>query len=191
MRTALLLTLLLCLSFGWWQNHHASLGGDISTAKVLWLNLTLSFFFIIPAALWHDQRVMHTLRRTFGLFLTGFLLRALVEAPMLYRWQNWRCEYGITHDALMALLLLVMLRNASASDATTRSAARFGWLLVLVLGCEALNAWLFSRVADPQHGIYFAADSAEFRRIIQLTWLEVALLYPALLLWLRRHPQRA
>ncbi len=192
MRICLLLTLMLCLKFGWWQNHHAQLGGDISLAKVLWLNLALSCFFIIPAALWREKNLARPLRVLFGLFFASFVLRAFIEAPMLYLWQNWRCAYGITHDAVvMLVLIVVLLPKVQISDKMFLSARRFGRLLIVVLICEALNAWLFSRVADPLHGIYFAADSIEFRSINLITWIEVAALYPALLLWVLRHPREA
>jgi hypothetical protein len=190
MRVCLLLTLTLCLTFGWWQNHHAQLGGNISLAKVLWLNLALSCFFIIPAALWRAKNLTRPLRVLFGLFFASFALRALIEAPMLYLWQNWRCAYGITHDAVVMLVLFVaLLPRMQISDKVIISARHFGWLLIVVLICEAFNAWLFSRVADPLNGIYFAADSAEFRRINLITWIEVAALYPALLHWVLRHPR--
>lgn len=192
MRICLLLTLMLCLKFGWWQNHHAQLGGDISLAKVLWLNLALCCFFIIPAALWREKNLVRPLRVLYGLVFASFVLRAFIEAPMLYLWQNWRCAYGITHDAVvMLVLIIVLLPRVMTSDKMLLSARRFGWLLIVVLICEALNAWLFSRVADPLHGIYFAADSAEFRRINLITWIEVAALYPALLHWVLRHPREA
>lgn len=192
MRVSLLLTLILCLTFGWWQNHHAQLGGDISLAKVLWLNLALSCFFIIPAALWRAKNLARPLRVLFGIFFASFALRALIEAPMLYIWQNWRCAYGITHDAVVMLVLIVLvLPRVQSRNNMLLSALHFGRLLIVVLICEALNAWLFSRVADPLNGIYFAADSAEFRRINLITWIEVAALYPALLHWVFRHPRDA
>lgn len=192
MRICLLLTLMLCLKFGWWQNHHAQLGGDISLAKVLWLNLALSCFFIIPAALWREKNLARPLSVPYGLVFTSFVLRAMIEAPMLYLWQNWRCAYGIAHDLVAVLILTVVLRpRVQTSDKMVHSARRFRWLLIVVLICEALNAWLFSRVADPLNGIYFAADSPEFRRINLITWIEVAALYPALLHWIIRHPRNA
>lgn len=190
MRAALLFLFIGCLCFGWRQNHHASLGGGISLAKVLWLNLALSFFFIIPAALWRERNLDRPMRLLFGIFFASFVLRAMVEAPMLYVWQNWRCAYGITHDAVMLfVLLMVLLSQMKSSNAMLLSAKRFSWLLMVVLICEMLNAWLFSRVADPLHGIYFAADSNEFRRINLITWVEVAALYPGLLHWVLRHPK--
>ena len=111
---------------------------------------------------------------------------------MLYLWQNWRCAYGIIHDVVAMLILILALRSrVKTADKIAHSARRFGWLLFVVLICEALNAWLFSRVADPLHGIYFAADSAEFRRINLITWIEVTALYPALLHWALHHPRTA
>ena len=171
MRYALSITLISCMAFGWWQNHHASVGGAISIAKVLWLSLALSSFFVVPAFLARDKRLPHSARLSFGVFLLGFILRAAIEAPMLYFWQNWRCAYGITHDALMALPLLGALK-------TGKLGMRFAVLLLAVLTGEMLNAWLFSTVADPLRGIYFAADSPEFQLINRITWAEVVVLYP-------------
>jgi hypothetical protein len=112
MRAALFLLLFGCLGFGWWQNHGASIGGAISLAKILWLNLALACFFLIPAVLWRDPRAGDRTRLVYGLFLGSFLLRALIEAPMLYVWQNWRCGYGITHDLVM-IVLQASVRHAS------------------------------------------------------------------------------
>ena len=168
MRHALCITLISCMTFGWWQNHHASVGGAISMAKVLWLSLALSSFFIVPSFLVRDTRLPHSARVAFGIFFLGFILRAAIEAPMLYFWQNWRCAYGIAHDAMMALPLIAALKTER----------RFTGFLLAVLMGEMLNAWLFSTVADPLGGIYFAADSPEFQLINRITWAEVVVLYP-------------
>jgi hypothetical protein len=192
MRAALFLLLFGCLGFGWWQNHGASIGGAISLAKILWLNLALACFFLIPAVLWRDPRAGDRTRLVYGLFLGSFLLRALIEAPMLYVWQNWRCGYGITHDLVMIVLIIAGIsppRFATFPDSDA-SARRFGFLLLITLACEALNAWLFSRVADPRQGIYFASTEAGFATINRITWMEISLLYPAIVWWAWRHPRR-
>ncbi len=41
-------------------------------------------------------------------------------------------------------------------------------------------AYLFSWAGDPGAGVYYASDGEEFRSIVRLTWIVVALVYPLL-----------
>lgn len=175
--------LLLCLLFGRWQNTRATVGGDISLAKTLWIFLTLTFFFLLPAALWSDPTLPAESRRFHGFFLLSWLVRGVIEIPMLLLTRWWRCGYGITHTVFM---LLAEITPGLAMARDPASQALLPWTIV-VLACEALNAHLFSRAGSPETGVYFAGADPVFRRINHLTWLEISVLLPALVWWLLRH----
>ena len=187
----LLLTLLLllagCIAFGWMQNHRDVVGGAISLPKVLWLNLAVASFLVLPAFLWRDSLVSHQVRILYGWFLAGFAIRALIELPVIYFTHGWRCAYGITHDFVMMVFVLMIWwrgQRMTGLNQATKTAGLFAPLLLLVLVCEILNAWLFSRVADPRTGIYYANTSEVFRVINLVTWIEVVVIYPLFGFWL-------
>lgn len=195
---ALILLLLTCLIFGWIQNQGHVIGGSISVPKVLWLNLAIASFLVIPAFLWRDEGVLPPVRQCYGWFLAGFAIRAAVELPMIYGTRAWRCGYGIAHDCIMMGVVIAIWWRASREthpSHATRLAKWFSPLLLLVLICEVMNAWLFSRVADPATGVYFANASDDFRFINIVTWIEIATIYPLLGYWIikwngaeTRHP---
>ncbi len=185
----LLLLLAVCVAFGWAQNHFAPVGGEISAPKVLWLHLAVACFLVIPAFLWRGVGIADEVRRLYGWFLAGFVLRAAIELPFLYFTRGWRCSYGIAHDGVMILAVLVLwwrARFVPASSAATRLALQFVPLLLVALIFEILNAWLFSRAANPVDGIYFAGNGAAFRMINFITWTEVLTLGPCLCWWTAR-----
>ena len=179
---ALALLLALCLGFGWWQNMHGTIGGKISWEKQLWVFTALTFFYLLPGWLWRDPSQEAATRQFAGVFLAGFLLRALVELPLLVFTQVWRCWHGIAHDAVMLGVVLVTLPKLLPG-----TGRKFAWLLILVLLCEALNAWLFGSTGSPETGIYFADDSARFALINQITRWELLVCLTGLTLWLRRY----
>lgn len=177
---ASVLLLLWCLGFGWWQSGEGRVGGPMSLAKVLWLFLALWHFYVLPFALWRDQSLSPCVRKMWGIFLLGFVLRALVEIPLLLWTRAWRCEHGIAHDAIMMVLLVFMTRKCHPT--LTPEINAFSWQVRTALAFEMYNAWLFRDIGNPAEGIYFASDDARFRMINQVTWAEVALLLP-LVVW--------
>lgn len=174
---------LLCLVFYWWQNQYGVVGGEISLAKALWLATALVSMFLIPAWLWRDVRLSSSERVRYGVFFGGYVLRAAIEMPLLLFTHEWRCWHGIAHNATMLTLLWLMRRG--------KNDAKFDVLLTLVLLAESLNAWMFSEVGSPQTGIYFADASLAFARINTITWIELSILIPLLILWLRSYVKLA
>jgi hypothetical protein len=179
------LLLLWCLGFGWWQSGEGRVGGPMSLAKVLWLFLALWHFYLVPAWLWRDRGLDAAARTLWGWFFAGFVLRAVIEIPLLISTRLWRCEHGIAHDAVMLLLLFVMSRRLPPES--SRVASTFVWLAGLALLFEATNAWLFRHSGNPAEGIYFASDEAHFRLINAITWGEIAVLFPLLVWWMARY----
>jgi hypothetical protein len=181
---SLFLTLVLCVGFGVWQNGHGVVGGSISPAKIVWLTLALGCFLVVPACLWLDRRRSQPGHRLWGGFLLGFAIRALIELPILVFTRSWRCEYGIAHDALMLLWLGYGFFRVPDTDRVTRA---FAIVVSLALIAEILNAFLFSRAANPAEGVYFAPDAPAFSTINRITWLEIGVLTPMLAFCVRMH----
>ncbi len=164
-----------CLAFGWWQNTAGLTGGPISPAKTLWLFLALTFFYLLPAWQAADRSLPAPEHRFWRLFLACWLIRGLIEVPLLLTTRLWRCEYGIAHTLTMLAFLAVR-----AAPGPLRT------LTALALGFEALNAFLFSRTGNPAAGQYFAGSDPVFRWVNFITWLEILVLLPPLILWISR-----
>ena len=168
------------LTFSRFQNEGHLVGGDISMAKTLWLNLTIIGFLIIPAHLWRDSRVDPRLRTIFGLVFGSFIVRATVELPILYLTDWWKCSYGIAHDLLTAAVVVSLFVRARGAVRTRDPNSGFLWLILGLLVVEATFAYAFCSVADPGSGTYFASDEAVFRTINRATWLTVITGYSVL-----------
>lgn len=182
-------------SFGWVQNTLHPVGGEISLAKVLWLNLTLLVFYVVPFWLWRDASLEPQARSIFGWVLASFALRAPVELYIIYFTRRWRCEYGIAHDLLTLLLVcgLAWRRRGTIASGNESATGIFIPLLQVTLIVEMFMAWEFHKVASPANGTYFAAPTAEFNLVNRASWVAVALLYPALgwLVWKSRRHETA
>ncbi|TBR21293.1 hypothetical protein EPO15_10685 [bacterium] len=156
--------------FGWRQNRGGVVGGPISLPKVLWLNLTLTVFFGLPAVLWRDGALSPGMRALWGWLLLSFVLRAVIELYLIYVTITWKCVYGISHD-FFTLALAGLLRAAMPAPAPGDArAAAFLWLYTAVLVVEAGMAKAFSLLADPKTGIYFASDDERFKRVNRASW---------------------
>ncbi len=174
---------MLCLTFWFWQNHYGKLGGSISLVKSMWLFTTISYFLLIPGWLWRDKRLDNMTRKFSALFFVGFLLRALIEIPLLAMTHLWRCWHGIAHDLLMLGLVtwwIIICARKNCSRLLPIS-------LIIVLACEIWNAWMFGQIGSPQTGIYFADNSARFYFINQVTTWEVAVCLSLLCVWLKNY----
>ena len=162
------------LTFGRIQNQGHLIGGEISLAKTLWLNLTILTFLVLPALWWRDGRIDPTMRSIFGVIFASFAVRAGVELPILYLTDWWRCSYGIAHDLGTAMVITALFIRARYRQAqVTRDSAWLFGLVAALLVVEAGFAEAFCSVADPGSGIYFASDDPTFRTINRATWAAV------------------
>ncbi len=164
------------LGFFIWQNQHGSLGGGISLPKALWLVTALVSLYLIPGWLAWDQHLSPAERKRYTVFFYGFMIRAVIELPIIMLTREWRCWHGILHNMIMLGLLWILRPGADSP--------RYDVLLTLVLLAESLNAWLFTTAGDPSAGIYFADATARFAQINLITWTELAILGPLLGLWI-------
>ena len=186
---AILAVTMASFGFGWVQNAFHPVGGPISLAKILWLNLALLVFYVVPFWLWRDVGLEPQARSIFGWVFASFSVRAPFELCIIYLTRWWRCEYGIAHD-LFTLLLVSWLtwRWIGTTRSRPSAATIFIPLLQVTLIVEMFMAWEFHKVASPATGIYFAAPTAAFSLVNRASWLAVVVLYPALawLLWKSR-----
>jgi hypothetical protein len=176
------------LAFGVLQNHVGFTGGPISVAKTLWLNYALEVFLVVPFCFWRCGSYSPAVRRIFGAVFLSFAIRGLIELYILYFTRAWECIYGISHDLFTFALVLVLLQRVSNVLPADRRALRFVPILLCTLIVECFMAWQFSRLASPNDGIYFAADTEHFRRVNLWSWIAVGIGYPVLayFLWMTR-----
>ncbi len=103
------------LGFYTLQNQAGRLGGGISLPKACWLGLAIFHWYFLPALLLCDKRCRQrspSFRRFFwgiGVFFTSMLLRAFIELYLMYGNQAWHYEYGIVHNVLSIVILLVVI----------------------------------------------------------------------------------
>ena len=174
----------LTLSFGRFQNEGHLVGGDISAAKTLWLNLTIVTFLVLPAIWWRDRGLDRQMRFIFGVIFVSFAARAVIEVPILYLTNWWHCSYGMAHDVATAAAGVLLYARARRGGRYLETRI-FLWFVVAMTLVEAGFAYAFCSVADPASGTYFASDEARFQAINVATWAAVAVGYPMLgaLLW--------
>ena len=159
--------------FAWRQNHAHIVGGPISVAKTWWLGCTLTVFFALPFALWKNARLAPAVRALFGWVFASFAARGAVELAIIYGTRGWKCGYGIAHDLFTLVLAEALARRVQNPGPADRRALHFKWLLQATLLIEAYMAWRFRQIASPAQGIYFAADTPEFRAINEITLIAV------------------
>ena len=157
------------LLFAWRQNHGAAVGGPLSLPKAVWLACALLGFFVFPFTLGQNRRLSPGVRRVFGAVFLSFAARGVVELVVLCLTREWRCIYGISHDAFTALLALALAACARPATPLDRRTLRFVPILLTMLAVEAYFAWRFSLIASPAQGIYFAANAPEFQSLNDLT----------------------
>lgn len=181
---------------GWFyyrQNFAGQIGGEMSIAKLLWLDYAIIAWFFLPFFLCRSHVVSPMLRWIYGAHLITFVVRGVIELWLLYVTIAWIPPYGITHDLLIIALITCLLWRGREElrrldDAANRAALRFLTSIRVGLICEIIFAWLFYRVIEGKIGIYFASRDPIFATINALTWMAVLILYPDLLrtLWLGR-----
>lgn len=186
-----LLTTAGSLAFGWNQNRRPSIGGPIHWSKVLWLNLAINAFVVLPGMWWHRSTAGPASRRLLGLHYGHFLARGAIEMYLVYVTRSWKMRYGISHDvAAIALLGVLLVRDRDEFDAEQDGrAVAFSLFLTAALVVEVIFALRFRSLTNPTTtGVFFADDSPLYARIIRLTKRVVAVGYPvlAVILWRSR-----
>jgi len=190
---ALLLTAAASAVLYYRQNFTGQVGGPISVEKALWLNYTITAWFVVPAFLvWHPA-VDRALRLILGSFLLSMIARGLVELWLIYVAFGWSPLYGISHD-LSCIVLITALRGGfrrelAGADAFNTGVRRFCASIQLALVAEIVFAALFYRMDVHRDAVYFAPPTEAFAHINLLTrWVDVAVYTDlAAFLWRQRH----
>jgi hypothetical protein len=176
---AVVLLLLASLAFMALQNSSHAVGGHISLPKALWLDWTLTTFYVVPLFLWKNSALNPANRYLFGWLFLSFVLRGVAELVVIYATHDWRCIYGISHNAFtLALAAFLYLRLPRQLLTADRRALGFLLIYVTTLVFESINAWQFSLLANPANGVYFAAATPHFAFVNHLTWVELTCLWP-------------
>lgn len=189
---ALLLTAAASAILYYRQNFAGQVGGPISLEKALWLNYTITAWFVVPAFLvWHPQ-VDRSLRLILAAFLASMLARGAAELWLIYVAFGWSPLYGITHD-LSCIVLIAALRSRfrralAGADAFNTAVRRFCASIQLALVAEIVFAALFYRMGVHRAAVYFAPPTEAFAHINLLTrWVDAAVYADlALFLWRQR-----
>jgi hypothetical protein len=182
--------MLLAVRFHRKQNAQGARGGRISGPKVAWLFYAVFLWFFVCPLVALDAHVHPALRTVLGLFAAFMWLRGLAELYMLYVSKNWRPPYGVGHDVLCILLVLLSLAlqrehlRGPLAPVDVWALALVGLVLV-TLGVEVAYATLFFQAVEGattgEEGIWFAdEEQARFRRINRLTFACNVPLYVAL-----------
>lgn len=189
---ALLLTAACSAAFYYRQNFAGQVGGPISVEKQLWLNYTLTAWFVVPAFLVRHPALAAPLRWILGSFLASMVARGVAELWLIYISFGWSPIYGIAHDILNILLIAglraAFRRQLAGTDPFNASVGRFCTSIQLAFVAEIVFAALFYRMNVHADAVYFAAPTEEFAHINRLTrWVDVAV-YADLLrfLWRQR-----
>lgn len=158
------------------QNWTGQIGGQMSLAKLLWLDYALIAWIGLPVYFWRSGLVSEALRRLYGGHVALWAARGVIELWLLYVTHTWIPPYGMVHGVLTIGLL--SYRGArlptelpAPLDGTAR---RFLTSIRLALCFEILFAWLFYQAVrhDTSH-TWFASDRPEFAFINTLTWAVV------------------
>ena len=174
----------------------------ISLPKALWLDWTLTTFYVVPFFLWKNTALsFHPSESLFGWLLVEFLFYVgLAELVVIYATHDWRCIYfGISHNGLSAgagssSCFFWLSRNSSCCQRTFAKR-----LLGFTCSFIHRNPFLrehqcpgaeFSLLADLrlQWGLFRQPSTTHFAFVNGLTWVELTCLWPwfCWLLWTTR-----
>ena len=189
---ALLATASVAAVFYGRQNFGGQVGGPISLEKMLWLNYTVTAWFVVPGFLVRHPALDPRLRGILGIFLASMITRGAAELWLIYVAFGWSPLYGITHDVLtiglVAILRLTLRGHPSGSDSFNTAVRRYCTSIQLALVAEIAFAALFYRMHVHQDAVYFAPPTAAFAHINLLTrWVDAAVYADlGLFLWRQR-----
>lgn len=191
---ALLLTAAATAVFAYRQNVAGQVGGPISLEKALWLNYTITAWFVVPAFLVAHPALSRGPRRVLAWFLASMGARGVAELWLIYVAFAWSPLYGIAHDVFNIALVAALRRRGGGgrepSAAFDAGALRFCSSIQASLVAEILFAALFYRMGVHGDAVYFAPPTAEFAHINLLTRCVDVVVYADLarFLWRQRGP---
>ena len=167
------------------QNNGFLPGGRISAIMLAWLGCAILFWYLLPGWLLMDDRRPPAARRACTVLLVGMLLRGVVELLMMYVTKNWHPWMGISHDAAMFALMLVI--TMPLFRRTDRAYAGYLAVATSMFVPEAGFAWyMLVHATDPGATVYFVAGDPRHSEILFVTAVCVIALI-AYLFFFSRH----
>ncbi len=158
------------------QNNSAQIGGKISTAKTVWLGLALFYYFVFSG--WW-LAILPTASPLFPLAITVvsfFYFRAIVQAAMMYRAQNWTTTHGIAFNSIGCILLVIGLLIATQQNSLTPTEISFICYLLLLLCFQITDSFyahsfgaIVGNATKGEKAIWFASTAPKFQKINQCT----------------------
>jgi hypothetical protein len=170
------------------QNALRPVGGEIALVKLLWLAGAVLLWGVLPPLLAADARLGQSLRRAFAALCALMLARAAIEGWMLYVSLNWSPWYGIAHDVLCAVLLLVIAARIAPRNGLEHVARRHLAVSAAFFVPEMYFAWYMQAhfVTRGAAAVYFVPDDASHIRVLLVTGVTVVCLAAYLAMFLRR-----
>ncbi len=165
----------LAVAFGVYQNRLGGVGGAIALPKVLWLSLTIAQWFLVPALVLAEGRLFGRARLAMRGLLLLMLARVPIEGVMIYVTMSWKCGYGMAHDAVVAVFLLLA---AARIRPRTRADRVIRWHVVAMAAMFVVEAYFANRFFDEIRAtrpeLYYVPDDARFEGLLDATRLGVA-----------------
>jgi len=159
------------LAFHALQNRLALTGGGIAWPKSIWLGCAILYWFVLPALLLRDKRLLPAWRLPFAALLALMGLRGVIELWMLYVSHNWSPFYGIAHDLICLATLWGLALRARAAFGTQRLAFFHAIATGLLFVPEIYFAWYMQAHFQTQgeKPLYFVPDDAAHAQVLALT----------------------
>jgi hypothetical protein len=163
------------------QNTKGWTGGPISWPKAFWLWHAIFSWYLVPLVWVFFPDLDSRLRTVLILHLVSWWIRGPIELLMIYKYFNWTPLYGITHDLVHILILVIGLIWAlpqwnSGASVTDLFVEVFVVITIIMTMFEISFAYLFLKVrGQKDHKIYYASDEPQWRFINRLTIIAVTL----------------
>ena len=167
------------------QNAGVLPGGQVAAVKVAWLAYAILIWYLLPALLLCDARILPTARFAISVLLLSMLARGVVELYMMYVTSSWHPWMGIAHNGFTFSLMLLVLA------VSFRSMERLYWVYLVVASAmfvpESGFAWyMLSNASESGSAVYFVSGDTQHRWIMNLTFTCVIALTVYLSFFLRQ-----
>jgi hypothetical protein len=170
------------------QNSAVLPGGQIALPKIVWLGLAIVCWYIIPAFLVFDKRLVE-LRWLVGILLGNMLLRGIIELWMMYQLHNWHPYYGIGHDILSSLVCIFLaIFSTAKSTSKSRWLASYFAVMALLFVIEAGFAWYMLTYVQSATGesVYYVPAASQHSMILTITSVVVIVTLAYLFVFIRK-----
>ncbi|MEN3296956.1 MAG: hypothetical protein V7642_6209 [Burkholderiales bacterium] len=163
------------LGFYTLQNGVGIIGGEIAFSKLIWLSYAITFWISLPLLISLDPRTPAPLGVCFRYVLWMMLLRGAIEVVMLYITKNWSPIYGIFHDVVcmvgMLVLLVPSLPRQKSPDRPSGILWLHGFVTAVLFLPEMYFAWYMHTHFNTKgaQAVYFVPDALEHHRVLLLT----------------------